>query len=77
MAIFYNHIKGCGAKTTGDGKNSDLWTWIKWADNESLQEITADVRWLPSIKLNRTNLTSGEPSVDAGKIIGDTFIKIR
>ena len=68
MAIFYNHIKGCGAKTVGDGKNYDLWTWIKWADNGSqTNEISADEEWLPSIKLNKTN--SGEPSVDAGKII--------
>lgn len=68
MAIFYNHIKGCGAKTVGDGKNYDLWTWIKWADNGSqTNEISADEEWLPSIRLNKTN--SVEPSVDAGKII--------
>lgn len=48
MAIFYNHIKGCGQNTTGQGvtgladlagtsgsKNSktvEVWTWVKWAD---------------------------------------------
>ena len=70
MAIFYNHIKGCGSKTVGNGKQYDLWTWIKWADNDTQADtITADEEWLPSIWLNKTNLTSGEPGINAGKII--------
>ena len=47
MAIFYNHIKGCGKNTTGttddlpikenkdttaDTAVEEVWTWIKWAD---------------------------------------------
>lgn len=33
MAIFFNHIKGCGVGSTGvETDNKDLWSWIKWAD---------------------------------------------
>lgn len=71
MAIFYNHIKGCGNATTGTSNSkTDLWTWIKWAnisDNSNL--ISASVNELPSIWLNTSNVLETDPSIDAGKII--------
>lgn len=74
MAIFYKHIKGCGASSTGQtGSTTDLWTWIKWADatdvtdNTTIKTATKDI--LPSIKINTTNTFDTDPSIDAGKII--------
>lgn len=72
MAIFYNHIKGCGSGATGvSGSKTDLWTWIKWAniaDNSSLS-TTASVNELPSIWLNKSNTDPSTGGTDAGKII--------
>lgn len=74
MAIFYKHIKGCGASSTGKSDSkTDLWTWIKWADTTDNTTIatatTATKDILPSIKINTTNTFDGEPNIDAGKII--------
>lgn len=43
MAIFYNHVKGCGA-------NEGAWTWIQWSDNPET---------LPSIYSSRSNSLTG------------------
>ena len=54
MAIFYNHIKGCGYGTTGAEKSAtDLWTWIKWASVENNDTVDeAQQRYLPEIWIN-------------------------
>lgn len=43
MAIFYNHVKGCGA-------NEGAWTWIQWSDTSGT---------LPSIYSNSSNSLTG------------------
>lgn len=72
MAIFYNHIKGCGSGATGvSNSKTDLWTWIKWANTEDNSSLTttASVNELPSIWLNKSNVLETDPSIDAGKIV--------
>ena len=66
MAIFFNHIKGCGVGSTGvESDNKDLWSWIKWADaaidnpddsmNTYERIINKECCFLPKIYLNTTN----------------------
>lgn len=69
MAIFFNHIKGCGVGSTGvESDNKDLWSWIKWADadidmpDESDSSLTVNscilmkkCSFLPKIYLNIEN----------------------
>lgn len=74
MAIFYNHIKGCGVGTTGaSDSTTDIWTWIKWAtisNNTAIGTSTAvDVLWLPDILIDVTNTMNETPKLNAGKII--------
>lgn len=38
MAIFYEHIKGCGAGTTGEDKVKDVWTWLEWPKTDSVKD---------------------------------------
>lgn len=75
MAIFYNHIKGCGASSTGQANSQkDLWTWIKFADitgestNTHLTESNKSAEYLPSILLYSSNNTTAS-KYDFGKII--------
>ena len=74
MAIFYNHIKGCGYGTTGgEDSTTDLWTWIKWAsvaDNKKLDVVQQT--YLPEIWINIKNSFPTEEQKEllyAGKII--------
>lgn len=71
MAIFYNHIKGCGYGTTGaEQSTTDLWTWIKWAsveDNTTVDKVQQ--RYLPEIWINIKNSFPTEEKICAGKII--------
>lgn len=81
MAIFYNHIKGCGASSTGQTSSTkDLWTWIKFADitgesvNTDLTDSNKNVEYLPSILLYSSNDTTNTTDTtdvrkDFGKII--------
>lgn len=68
MAIFYNHIKGCGGGTTGQDGN-DLWTWIKWADKKSSSTSVPSVDMLPCIYLNHENISNLEYKYNAGYIL--------
>lgn len=75
MAIFYNHIKGCGKNTTGTTNNLDqsatktsvgeAWSWIKWADTLTYtKNPSADLAYVennPYIYLNNANLTNSTP----------------
>ena len=68
MAIFYNHIKGCGAGSTGEaGSVTDLWTWIKWANPVTNDGLKAHVDFLPEIRVSKEN-DKGR-FVSCGKII--------
>lgn len=76
MAIFYNHIKGCGASSTGQANSKkDLWTWIKFADltgesvNTDLKNSNKSAEYLPSILLDLSNNNTTDSKRDFGKII--------
>lgn len=80
MAIFFNHIKGCGASSTGQSDSTkDLWTWIKFADitgestNEQLTGTNKDTKYLPSILIYSSNDTTAT-KFDFGKIITSNAI---
>lgn len=68
MAIFYNHIKGCGSSTTGHDSD-DLWTWIKWADKKSSDTSVPSADMLPCIYLNHKNINNLGYKYDAGYIL--------
>lgn len=78
MAIFYNHIKGCGASSTGQASSTkDLWTWIKFADitgesvNTDLTDSNMSVEYLPSILLYSSNdMTNISDTTDVRKDFG-------
>ena len=65
MAIFYNHIKGCGANSTGaTDSTKDLWTWISFAatgndglisTNEDLKANNKHSKFLPTISISKSN----------------------
>ena len=68
MAIFYNHIKGCGAGSIGEvGSVTDLWTWIKWSNPATNDGLKAHVDFLPEIRVSKEN-DQGR-SISCGKII--------
>lgn len=80
MAIFYKHIKGCGGNSIGapsEDNQTDLWTWIKWANRLNTQVFTdrskVDVNSLPEIWISTinksTDLQASKYVKTAGKIL--------
>lgn len=85
MAIFYNHIKGCGVNSTGSvNSTTDLWTWIKWGDATLNDPETGDgvdgniigkyYNYLPKIYLNYTNTFPTDEDYCLGHIITSSAI---
>ena len=68
MAIFYNHIKGCGVNSTGQANSTtDLWSWLKWASTTNNSTISATASVLPEVLVAKAN--DFAQAVSCGKII--------
>lgn len=75
MAIFYNHVKGCGWGTTGQSEStSDVWSWIRWSsasalgkNNTSIHEDDRSCCWVPSLRIGKEN--DFTKAVDYGYLI--------
>ena len=71
MAIFYKHIKGCGANTQdrpdGQASSNDIWSWIEWGNQFVTDSGDVARSSLPVLYINRKNDTTERMS--AGTIV--------
>ena len=75
MAIFYNHIKGCGYGTAGQPEStSDVWSWIRWSSASALGNNNTTINendryrcWVPSLYIGKEN--NFATAVDYGYLI--------
>lgn len=73
MAIFYNHVKGCGWGTTGQSESTnDVWSWIRWSSASALGDDNTSINaksrcWVPSLYIGKEN--NFTTAVDYGYLI--------
>lgn len=88
MAIFYNHIKGCGANTTGSSvtltttngsETNESWGWITWPGKLKYIKNTStgnavDFRDVNNCPELRFNYTNDKPSDSSSRLSLGKFI---